>query len=1126
MKKIMIILFAVLFINRVEAQNFFLGFTALQPTCQDKKNGEINIIVNGGIAPFQYLWSNGSSLKDLKNLTAAQYSVTVTDATGAKAQKSIDLTEVNYLEVYLSENNPSCDGTSKGSIFTTLINTSPPPAAYTYKWNNGKDSSKISSLSAGTFSVTVSDSYGCTATKSIILKGELYFDIIGNTVDVCENTTKLQAINPKGTPPFSYQWAKDGGTVVDKTSTIDAVAGIYYVTVTDATGCSGEKLDIIVGNAENTISLKELKPSACNSGVGEIAVTSLIAGNKTAIKDWSNYKFAWSNGIVKTGDTTLTGLASGTYTVTITAPKGCTFTKEITLFDTSLKIGFDKFQPCLGKGNLSLTAKALSGGTAPYNFLWNNGATTSEIKNISPNNYDVTVSDSKGCKNTATTFIGQSSFLIQQVGVKEYATSCPKIIVDTIYNGVPPFAYQWSNGQTTANIDYYPLTNKGAVSITITDSQGCTNDPQWAANSIFQLAHYYYKIETCNNQASIVPKCGSPKFKYQWDNGSTNSTATNLSAGLHTVTITETFHNISNVDTVNVNPNKPCPITTFIKGSIKRDANANCLSDLNEQPYKNQIVEFLPGPNYASTDNNGFYKAFLPTGNYTVGTVTNFYGKNCQNNVAVTLVDSASVDFPIKALINCPYMEVDISSPILRRCFDNNYYVKYCNNGTATAKNASIKIDFDENYMTYKSASIPLSSSQNGVLTFNVGDVAVGECKNFSISLYLSCTNGVMGQTHCVKARIFPDSLCKIPTSSTSAKVVASAQCNGQQVVLSLQNKGAKDMVQSKNYLIIEDQVIFKQGNFKLNVNEILDFKFPANGKTYRIEAEQDTTYPLAPSKPSAWVEACGTNGQGSFNQGFVTIFGKGDDDPFTSVDCRQSVASYDPNIKEAYPKGYQAAHLLPQNEDLEYTLGFQNEGTDTAFTVVLRDTLDKSLDVNTLRVGASSHANKWSVSSNGILQFTFDKINLTTKNQNEEKSQGFVKFRISQEKDVALGTVIKNRVGIYFDFNAVVMTNEVFHTIGKDFLKVTSVKNPIFEKVEINVYPNPTNSDVIFDLQNIDNQSFELYLFDISGKIIRKENYDTARFLFKRENLSGGMYFYQIKTKGQLICNGKLIIF
>lgn len=1110
MKKIFLFTLSVLISCSIFGQ-IDIKSSILKPNC-GKKDGKIDLCVTGGTAPYSYQWSNSSTNDPISDISEGSYTVTVTDVKGLKTVSTFDVDENSPIAIYTqNEVRPSCDLSKLGSI--KLSNPSP-NGNYQYFWNTGATTQTINNLKAGAYSVTVTNQDGCKAIRKYDLSPKLYLSDVVTNKSKCPDTflIKINQITG-GIQPYTFKWEADnliGSDNEDSIYLTKADQYSYRVTVTDAKGCSANiGASILIEGDPNYYSLNPQKTSCTGKG-------TIIPYNFSGNQPWTNQYFKWSTGEEGLGKASISNLNVGRYYVTITDGFSCPEIREVIVNDDWVKNELQTFVPCSNVKDASAKVIVTSGLNAPINYLWSNGSTNNEVTKLSDGIYFVTVSDSK-CKKIEEVEIKPRKYLNFNTEIVK-DDGCPKFKVAKIPNGTPPFSYLWNNNQKSDFIDF--SSAKDYTSVTVTDAKGCKGY-SYGDKSIGN----YYNIVKCSNYVSIIPNCCNTNFKYKWDDGDVSSSKKLIKNKNYTVTIADTNTNLFKIESIKGDSiAKPCsPNFTFIEGYTKFDKNFDCQFDNSDLSLQKRVIEILPGPYYGTTDVNGFYKVFLPAGNYEVDSKSlTPYEKFCQNNVDVVLVDSVKVDFISLPLTDCPYMEVDISSPILRRCFDNNYYVKYCNNGTATAKNASIKIDFDENYMTYKSASIPLSSSQNGVLTFNVGDVAVGECKNFSISLYLSCTNGVMGQTHCVKARIFPDSICKSPNSP---KVVASAECVGENVILTLQNIGKTAMTSQRDYLIIEDQVIFKKGKFQLAPNEKIDFKMPTTGKTYRIEAEQESTFEFGPDKPSAWAEACGKNPQG-FTDGFVTIFGKGDDDPFTSVDCRQSVASYDPNIKEAYPKGYQAAHLLPQNEDLEYTLGFQNEGTDTAFTVVLRDTLDKSLDVNTLRVGASSHANKWSVSSNGILQFTFDKINLTTKNQNEEKSQGFVKFRISQKKDVALGTVIKNRVGIYFDFNTVVMTNEVFHTIGKDFLKVTSVKNPIFEKVEINVYPNPTDNDVTFDLQNIDNQSFELYLFDISGKIIRKENYDTARFLFKRENLSGGMYFYQIKTKGQLICNGKLIIF
>jgi hypothetical protein len=525
-----------------------------------------------------------------------------------------------------------------------------------------------------------------------------------------------------------------------------------------------------------------------------------------------------------------------------------------------------------------------------------------------------------------------------------------------------------------------------------------------------------------------------------------------------------------------------------------------------------------------TTDSNGNFSVPLDSGKYTLFTYISTPYETICHSPTVIIGDTNKVYIPIK-IIDCNYMTVDITTPFLRRCFDNTYSILYCNKGTTTAQNSYIEIDIDKD-LTYKSSTIPLTSQNGNKLRFDVGNVLPNQCKSFLLTLNLNCNGTTIGQTHCVEAHIFPDSLClPAPPSYSGARVKTTATCNGNEVKLTIKNEGTAPMSSDKSYIIIEDQVIYKQGNFKLNPNEILEFKYPANGKTYRIEAEQETGFPLTPSMPSAWVEACGTNAQGGFSTGFVSQFGNNSAQPFVAIDCHQSIGSYDPNEKQAFPIGYDSQHFINQNQPLEYILHFQNEGTDTAFTVVLRDTLSDLLEKRTLEMGASSHLYEWALEGNGILKITFPKINLLTKKQDEAASQGFVKFQISPIKDIPLGSVIKNRAGIYFDFNEVILTNTVFHTIGKQFITITSLENVPNSPFEVKVFPNPSSEKASFMLSNKQSQPLQFSIFDVTGRVIVEKTISDNLFELDCTHIPNGIYFYQFTMGNNILNKGKLSI-
>ena len=131
---------------------------------------------------------------------------------------------------------------------------------------------------------------------------------------------------------------------------------------------------------------------------------------------------------------------------------------------------------------------------------------------------------------------------------------------------------------------------------------------------------------------------------------------------------------------------------------------------------------------------------------------------------------------------------------------------------------------------------------------------------------------------------------------------------------------------------------------------------------------------------------------------------------------------------------GYSFTNINQANsQKIEYKIRFQNTGNDTAFTVVVRDTLDTDLDIFSVRSGVASHAYTFRMYGSRILEWTFNSIMLTDSSTNEAKSHGFVCFEVNQNKDLADGTLITNHADIYFDFNSPIITNTTSHKISRN---------------------------------------------------------------------------------------------
>jgi len=244
-------------------------------------------------------------------------------------------------------------------------------------------------------------------------------------------------------------------------------------------------------------------------------------------------------------------------------------------------------------------------------------------------------------------------------------------------------------------------------------------------------------------------------------------------------------------------------------------------------------------------------------------------------------------------------------------------------------------------------------------------------------------------------------------------------------------------------------------------------------------------------------------------------------------LDCVAAINSFDPNAKQAAPEGYDTPHYILPETPIEYEILFQNTGTDTAFTVVLRDTLDESLDLSTLRVGASSHAYDFEVSENRTLKFTFNNIMLPDSNVNVVGSNGFVSFKITPKSTTPLGTVIRNHAAIYFDFNEPIITNETFHTLGIDFIDIISdvVEHPSIENIKVVVAPNPFQAFTKFEIRNHFSDKYDLELYDAQGRVVMKKEFAGPSFVLSNEVLSAGVFFYRITTRDGFLATGKLVV-
>ena len=584
----------------------------------------------------------------------------------------------------------------------------------------------------------------------------------------------------------------------------------------------------------------------------------------------------------------------------------------------------------------------------------------------------------------------------------------------------------------------------------------------------------------------------------------------------------------------------------LIRGNVIGDFNNNCTEDSGIDVRMRSITltaNIDTNVLFTSTDNSGNYQfATNYAGTAKIASRNNFryplWKKgNCNDTVSVQLSDEVSVDsinFNFTPLLSCTHLTVDVALRRFRHLDPQIFYtVNYCNLGTVSANNAYIDIKVDpvltvDSAGIYNSNSLPFINLGNNVYRFLVGNVTIFDCGQFTVYLHEK-EEAVLGQTVCMESHIYPDSIC-IVQNYTGASITATAVCLGDSVQLQLQNSGG-NMQSPKKYIVIEDQVIRKISTYKLDANETLTETYTSDsGSTFRIIAEQETDFPreFGDAHTTAAIEGCRPETQDPFSTGFIMQFSNYDRAPYFAVDCKAIVGSFDPNAKEASPAGYGAQHFIEANTDINYTIYFQNTGNDTAYKVVVVDTISAALDINTLIPAVASHNYVFERIDSNVIRFVFDSIYLVDSIHNEPLSHGFVKFSIQQKTDNPIGTIINNSADIYFDRNEAVVTNTTFHTIGKDYIEVrllSTTKNTRYNVKEVKIFPNPFRDKTQIIVESNELKDAVLLLMNINGQLIKTiPAVNNNTFDIYRDDLVNGMYLFKIMENNNEVSTGKLI--
>lgn len=569
-------------------------------------------------------------------------------------------------------------------------------------------------------------------------------------------------------------------------------------------------------------------------------------------------------------------------------------------------------------------------------------------------------------------------------------------------------------------------------------------------------------------------------------------------------------------------------------GSIYYDVNENCTQNTSESGLPGRRIVINPGGYCGETNDLGIWVVdSLPEGTYTVTIdTTGNWLPVCPTSQIFSIIDSESItELPSFGLINtspCGQPNISINMPFMRPGFsDQRIYIQSCNENTATGiiENGYIDVQMDT-LITPESSTIPYSVVGDHLYRFNVGTLNPGQCINFSIACSLSVESQI-GTTLCMSANLHPVDSCfldtipnHVPTDFVPcslpwdrSNILVNGWCQNDSIIFSITNIGAEMDCFSPVRLFVDGEYQWLD-SIQLFSQETTILAFKGDGRTWRLEVDQHPLHP-GDSWPNATVENCGDSENWTPN--LVNILPLNDSDPNLDIYCGVVTGSYDPNDKTGFPLGVGDSSKVLPNNSFEYRIRFQNTGTDTAFNVVIIDTLDQNLNIFSVQPGTSSHDYRFRIYGERVLEWTFSNIMLPDSGVNEPESNGFLVFTVDQVPNLPDDTEINNTANIYFDFNEPIITNTTSHFISRDVGRgsMVSVQNDFKQfdlSKDISLFPNPSTGEVKIRL-NEKHEHLSVRVTSISGSLIYQNDFKNKNQLELNIDASAGIYFIEIIT-------------
>ena len=500
-------------------------------TCQTL--GSVDFSIVGGTGNISYSWDGGNigayTSAATISLSSGTHSISVSDANGCTTEQSVSIgSGVSMTMAVPDTTHVLCNGGNNGAFSIEIDNGTSP---YSISWTSGvfvenSSSHTFEDLLAGTYSVTVNDANGCLASASVV---------ITEPQPLVASSPAAQILCHGGNATVTVS-AVGGVSPYQNTGAYTLSAGDYDYVVTDANGCQSS-VHVHLSDPSALSVTATTVDAQCNGGNGS-AHLQISGGN-------SPYSVQWQDNSIGVNNTNLPVNTNFGYTVTDI--NGCTEQGTVSASQPEslvLELSTDSVS-CYGLADGSVTIAALSGGTQPYSYLWNNGYQGDALSEVASGDYILTVSDAHGCSITANAMVPQPSELsvVAMATNVNCGVSAGSLRLN-VFGGTSPYTYMWSNGSQS---DTQTDITEGVYSVTVADEAGCSATSSANVGVIGSIAVSIDEVSpiSCYGMSdasiSVVAENVQMPASYIWDNGLVETTLTGLDAGSYSVTVSDAW---------------------------------------------------------------------------------------------------------------------------------------------------------------------------------------------------------------------------------------------------------------------------------------------------------------------------------------------------------------------------------------------------------------------------------------------------------------------------------------------------------------------------------------------------------------------------------------------------------